>query len=180
MTERQPNHHPQPGELPRPSQLSPELTEFLCGQHIAAVFDRIVDLGTVMVVKAPAREIRSVQGPVPIELRHELPQHQAAPVVRVVTTIYDRPDAPLKLETFVNVGDLHPRADYAALAEQDELLMISYDEGLTHSLTKLVRGIVPGAIAQVLAEADRELARIPPERRNFDQAKADVMEATEL
>ena len=88
-------------------------------QPIAALLHGTENEGTVLVVKVPRQEIRSVQGRVPIELRHELYQHPAAPVVRVVTRIYDRPDSSLGLETFINVEDPDQRADYAALAIQE-------------------------------------------------------------
>src|SRR5215216_3259343 len=112
MAERPPHHHLGPDQ---PSALPPELAAFLKDQHYAALL-HATDQGTVLVVKAPRRDIRSVQGPVPIELRHELYQHPAAPVVRMVTRIYDQPDSSLALETFVNVEDPDQRADYAALA----------------------------------------------------------------
>src|SRR4051794_40419715 len=125
MAERPP-HHLGPDQ---PSALPPELGAFLRGQHYAALL-HATDRGTVLVVRAPRRDIRSVQGPVPIELRHELYQHPASPVVRMVTRIYDLPDSSLALETFVNVDDPDQRADYAALAQQDHLLMLFYDQQL--------------------------------------------------
>src|SRR3954470_18279574 len=100
MPEREPHHESGPEQ---PSVLPPELAEFLKDQPIAALLHGTENEGTVLVVKAPRREIRSVQGRVPIELRHELYQHPAAPVVRLVTRIYDRPDSSLGLETFINV-----------------------------------------------------------------------------
>ncbi len=176
MTERRPSHQPSPEQ---PSALPAELADFLKDQPIAALLHG-TDHGTALIVKAPRAEIRSVQGRVPIELRHELYQHPAAPVVRMVTRIYDRPDSSLALETFVNVEDLDQRADYTALAGQDELLLLFYDEGLSHELTKRVGTPNPEAITEVLTNADRLLAAIPADRRDFDRAKADVMARTAL
>src|SRR5204862_2246429 len=99
MPER-PTHHDSAPD--HPSELPPELAEFLKDQPIAALLHGTENLGTVLAVKAPRQEIRSVQGRVPIELRHELYQHPAAPVVRMVTRIYDRPDSSLALETFIS------------------------------------------------------------------------------
>src|SRR4051812_47598590 len=166
MPERPPYHDSTPDQ---PSALPPELAEFLKDQQYAALL-HATDQGTVMVVKAPRREIRSVQGRVPIELRHELYQHPDAPVVRMVTRIYDRPDSALALETFINVEDADQRADYAALAKQDHLLMLFYDERLRHQLTKRVGTPNPEAVSEVLANADRLLTAIPPDRRDFDRA----------
>src|SRR5215207_8288171 len=112
MPERPSHHQSGPDQ---PSALPPELAAFLKDQQYAALLHP-TDQGTVMVVKAPRRDIRSVQGRVPIELRHELYQHPAAPVVRLVTRIYDQPDRPLALETFINVDDDDQRQDYGELA----------------------------------------------------------------
>src|SRR3954463_8288355 len=155
MPER-PTHHDSQSD--HPSELPPELAEFLKDQPIAAFLLGTENEGTVLVVKAPRQEIRSVQGRVPIELRHELYQHPAAPVVRVVTRIYDQPDSSLGLETFINVEDPDQRSDYAALAEQDHLLMLFYDERLRHQLTKRVGTPNPEAVSEVLITADRLLA----------------------
>ena len=149
-------------------------------QTIAALLHGTENQGTVMIVKAPRSEIRSVRGRVPIELRHELYQHPAAPVVRMLTRIYDRPDSSLALETFVNVEDVDQRADYAALAEQDHLLMLFYDERLRHQLTKQVGAPDPETVTEVLTTAERLLAAIPTNRRDFNRAKADVMARTGL
>src|SRR3712207_1292033 len=88
----------------RPNQLPPELAAFL-GQHDYAALLHATDLGPVLVVKAPGHEIVSVRGRVPIGFNHELYDHPAAPVIRIVTRIYDQPARPLAFETFVNVGD---------------------------------------------------------------------------
>src|SRR5215213_1807985 len=137
MSERLPHRDSTPDQS---SALPPELAAFLKDQQYAALL-HATDQGTVLVVKAPRRDIRSVQGPVPIELRHELYRHPAAPVVRMVTRIHDQPNSSLALETFVNVDDSDQRADYAALAQQDHLLLLFYDQRLRHSLTKRVGGI---------------------------------------
>lgn len=175
--ERREHHRPGPDH---PSELPPELADFLKDHPIAALLHGTENQGTVLIVKAPRREIRSVQGRVPIEFRHELYQHPLAPVVRLVTRIYDQPQSALALETFVNVGDPDQQADYAALGQQDELLMLFYDEGLRHSLTKRVGGVDPEAVSEVLTNAAQLLTAIPPERRDFDRAKAEVMAMTQL
>jgi hypothetical protein len=67
------------------------------------------------VVKAPNREIQSVRGRVPIRVIHELFNHPAAPVIRITVRIYDQPQNPLALETFINVENPQQRSDYAAI-----------------------------------------------------------------
>jgi hypothetical protein len=163
----------------RPNQLPPELAAFLRDQHYAALLHP-TDLGTALVVKAPGHEIASVRGRVPIGFNHELYAHPAAPVIRMVTRIYDQPDRSLAFETFVNVGDPDQRADYEALSRQDELVMLFYDQTLNHALSKRVRLADPPQLVQVLTTADRLLAAIPEAHRDFDTAKAEVMNQTNL
>lgn len=138
------------------------------------------DRGTVLVIKAPGGDIRSVRGRVPIGLRYELYEHPAAPVIRMVLRIYDQPTRPLALETFINVEDPQQRSDFAALGNQDELHMLFYDETLAHRLSKGVGNPDRAAVGQIVGTADRLLAAIPPERFSFEQAKAAVMERTRL
>src|SRR5205823_9889728 len=97
MTERPPHHQSEPED---PSALPPELAEFPREQQYAALLHE-TDHGTVLVVKAPRRDIRRAQGRVPIELRHALYSHPSAPVACMVTRIYDQPQQPLAFETFV-------------------------------------------------------------------------------
>lgn len=163
----------------QPNSLPPELAAFLKDQHYAALLHAI-NLGTVLLVKTPIQDIESVRGRVPIGFNHELYDHPASPVIRILTRIYDQPSRPLALETFVNVGDTDQRADYAALTQQDRLLLLFYDEQLRHRLTKTTQGTDRIAVAQVLTTADRLLAAIPERLRDFDAAKAAVMEQTAM
>src|SRR5207248_4160656 len=122
MTERE---HP-PLE---PNQLPPEMADFLKDQEYACLMWG-TDQGRVFVPKAPAREIQSLRGNVPVQLRHELHQHPSAPVIRMVVTIYDQPARPLAFDTFVNVADPQQRDDFATLSSQQELWLLFYDEQL--------------------------------------------------
>ncbi len=181
MTERREHYQPNPEQHQERSSngLPPELAEFLQRHQYAALFHPSEELGTVLVVKAPGQEIDSVRGTVPVELRHELYHHPLAPVVRVTTRIFDRPEAPLALETFINVADADQRTDYATLIEQEALYLLFYDERLQHRLTKHIdqdRSELQG----LLDQADWLLQTIRPERLDFDQAKAEVMAATRL
>ena len=136
--------------------------------------------GTAFVIKLPGREITSVRGTVPIRVRHELYSHPAAPVIRTVLTVYDQPARPLGLETFTNAEQPDQRADFAHLAEQDQLPLLFYDEQLAHRLSKVVPYQDDGRVGEILREADRLLAAIPPERFSFERAKDAVMRQTRL
>src|SRR3712207_8401301 len=56
--------------------------------------------------------------------------------IRMLLTVYDRPETPLALETFINIADDQQRADFAPLAGQAELDVLFYNEWLEHQLTK--------------------------------------------
>jgi hypothetical protein len=169
----------QPAEQLRPFELPPELAEFLKDKPYACV-PQATDRGTVLVVKAPGADIEGLRGPVPIHQRHELYEHPHAPVVRSVTTLYDQPGRPLRLETFVNVADDQQRADFAALATQEELYLLFYDEQLAHQLSKRMPTVDPETVTAILEQAEHLRAAIPAERFDFDRAKAAVLRHTTL
>ena len=127
-----------------------------------------------------AQEIQSIAGRVPVKVSHDLYEHPNAPVIRTVVKFYDQPDRPLALETFMNVDEPDQWRDFAQLAEQDELLLLFYDESLTHRLTKRVRNTAGAQMRKILNQADRVRAAISDDRYDFDAAKADVMRKTRL
>jgi hypothetical protein len=163
----------------QPNELPPELADFLRNQHYACLM-QATDVGTVFVVKAPTQDIQSLRGNVPARVLHELHQHPRSPVIRTVIRWYDRPDAPLAIETFTNIADEQQRADLLDLAQRDELRFLFYDEGLRHRLSKSVRNAQAAEISRIVATADQLRATIPTEAFDFDQAKAEVMRATSL
>jgi len=155
------------------------LADFLRTQDVACLM-QATDQGTAFVIKLSSQEIRSVRGTVPVRVRHELYAHPAAPVIRTVLTIFDRPQRPLALETFTNIEQQDQREDFARLADQDRLILLFYDEQLRHQLNKVVPYQDPGTVRAIVRRAERLLATIPPERFSFEAAKAAVMEATRL
>ncbi len=163
----------------RPSSLPPDLADFLRNQTLACL-THPTDRGTVLVIKAPGREIESVRGRVPISISHELYDHPSAPVIRMVTTIYDQPETPLAFEMFVNVGSHDQRSDYEGLIGQDQLLLLFYDEALVHRLTKALRNMDGATMRAVLTRADELFHAIREEQFDFDQAKQAVMKAASL
>jgi hypothetical protein len=135
MTERTP---PQRDEPVNPIPLLPGLAEFLRVQGPYACITQATSIGTAYVLKAPALEIARARGTIPVHIQHALYDHAAAPVVRTVLSLYDVPRHPLRFESFVNIADDAQRADFAALAEQDQLIRLFYDADLRHRLNKLV------------------------------------------
>lgn len=162
-----------------PSPLQPELAEFFQDHDFAAVMHGS-NHGTLLVIKAPRREIHSVEGPILIGLEHELYDHPTAPVIRMVTTFFDQPNRPLALETFVNVEDPQQHADYEALSHQEEMLILFFDETHQHRLTKQVGGVDRDRVAEVLRRAEELYQAIPEEQYSFEIAKAWVMAHTSL
>lgn len=181
MSERETHdlYHERRAEPVHPSILPTDLADFLRTQRYACL-THPTDQGVVLVIKAPGDDIDSVRGRVPIQLQHELYDYPFAPVVRMITSIYDRADQPLRLETFINVGDPQQRSDYATLARQPTLEMLFYDEQLTHRLSKAVHNLDSAALLDVLQMADRMLASIPAEQFDFDMAKELVMKRIPL
>jgi hypothetical protein len=177
--EHERGRYPTGPEPEQPSLLPPELADFLRTQDIACLF-QATDQGTALVAKLPGAEIASIRGTVPIRVRHELYDHPAAPVIRTVLTIYDRPQSSLALESYTNVEDAQQRTDFAALAAQEQLLLLCYDEQLTHRLSKLVPYRDDGTIGAIIAQADQLLAVIPHDQFSFEAAKQAVLEATRL
>src|SRR5579885_1660372 len=96
----QPDH----GEPLFPARLPPDLAAFLREQQDYACLMHATSEGTAYVIKAPSADLATLRGTIPIGLRHELFDHPAAPVIRTLLTIHDRPDQPLRLETFCNVA----------------------------------------------------------------------------
>jgi len=169
-----------PSEPLHPISLTPELAAFLQHQGPYACVTQATDRGTAYVIKAPASDIVSARGTVPIRVQHTLFDHQNAPVIQTVITIHDQPNQPMRLESFINVADESQRADFTALADQAELIMLFYDENLTHRLSKLVPTEVDDSLAIILSRADELRAGIPTWQYDFDRAKAAVMAGTSL
>lgn len=120
---------------PKAQQQSPfpeDLAQFLRAQPEAVVcLMQATNRGTAFVIRTRSHEIANVRGQVAVRLRHELYAHSAAPVIRTVLAIYDQPNVPLALESYTNIEDEEQRQDFAALADQEALLLLFYDEALT-------------------------------------------------
>lgn len=162
-----------------PFSLPAELVESIQDDDYACL-TLATSRGTAVIAKMPGIEIAGLHGTFPIQVRHELFGHPASPVIRLTATLYDDPARPFLLETFINVGEEDQRSDYAAFAEQAEIPLLFYDERHKHRLAKAVTNGSRAQIPLVLQAADKLLAGIPAEARNFDQAKADVMASIQL
>ena len=162
-----------------PLTLPPELVEAIKDDDYACL-TLATSRGTAIVAKLPGAEIEGLRGTYPIQMRHELFGHPAGPVIRLTATLFDDPDRPFLLETFINVDEDDQRADYAAFARQDEISLLFCDERHQHRLGKTVGNGSRNQIPAILQAAEELLVGIPAEERNFNQAKADVMATVRL
>jgi hypothetical protein len=174
-----PERHPS-REPFHPTPLPDELVEFLKEKPDYLCLPHGTNLGTIFLIKAPAVEIAAMPNPVRISVQHGLFEHPQAPVIRTVIRIYDKPDAPLALESFTNVDDPVQREDFAALAAQKEIHLLFYDEAIRHRLTKRVPNRDDQALSGILDKALELRRAIPAQAYDFDIAKLDVMRRTRL
>jgi hypothetical protein len=79
-----------------------------------------------------------------------------------------------------NIDDPQQQAEFAALAQQESVRLLFYDEKLAHRLTKLVTYSHTTVVPWLLDQAAQLRARIPPEQFDFDQAKRAVLEGMPL
>lgn len=166
VTERRPPSNP--------FALPLELIEAIKDDEYACV-TLATDRGTALIAKMPASVIDALRGTYPIQLRHELFQHPAAPVIRITATLYDQPQQPFVLETFINVADFDQYADYVTFTDQDELPILFYDGQHQFRLAKAVNNGPRETVPQIIKAAKRLLQQIPEGCLDFDRAKMDVM-----
>jgi hypothetical protein len=160
-------------------QLPADLAEFLRREEYACV-TAASDQGTVHVIKAHRADIAGMGDRVPMRVSHAVYEHPLAPVIRTVVKLYDQPERPLALETFINVSEADQRTDFAALGDQAALHLLFYDEDLTYQKGITLPNTQRAAIATILQRADTVRAGISAERYDFDAAKAAVMARTTL
>ncbi len=161
-------------------ELPPDLAEFLRQQEPYACLLVGTDQGSAFVAKLPGREIAAVRGRVPMHVQIRLYDHPAAPVIQLVTHIYDQPQQPLALESFINIAEEDQATDFRALGEQERLHYHFYDEQLAHQLTKEILGGPLDEVEPIADAAEFLRGRIPAGRYDFDRAKAAVIRAYPL
>jgi hypothetical protein len=154
--------------------LPPQLQEFLRTQEYACLLHGS-NRGTLFLLKAPAHELTTLNGPTPVRVSHELYSKPTAPVIRTLLRWYDRPDSTIAFEAFTNVADPEQREDYRHLARQSTLTVLGYDELLRVAVQKMVANHQQREIAQIADLADKLRGLIPEDEYDFDLAKARVM-----
>src|SRR5919199_3486718 len=109
------------------NDLPPQLIGFLRTQEYACLL-HASNRGTLYLLKAPATDLATLQGSIPVRITHELYSKPTAPVIRSLLAWYDRPDSQILFEAFTNVADPQQRQDYRQLAKQSSLMVLGYDE----------------------------------------------------
>ncbi len=89
-----------------------------------------------------------------LRIRHELYTHPLAPVIRTVLVLYDQPERPLALKTFINVAEENQRGDFAALRGQEHLHLLFYDEEVQYRKGITVPNSQRATIPTILQRAD--------------------------
>jgi hypothetical protein len=168
-------------ESPEPLALPPELLAFLRERDYACL-TQLTDQGTVYLCKTRDADLETLAGPFPIQIEHELYRLPQAPVVRALLTLWDRPAAPLRLESFTNVRDPAQREELAALTGQTTALLLFYgDAARVHRAKRIAQHQEQRTqLTRLLAAAVQHAVGIPPGRYDFDAAKAVVVDATTL
>ena len=113
----------------------------------------------------------------PILYQWQLIEMPTAPLIRLELNILDRPDAPYKFESFLNVSEEDQARVLAQLANQDELYLAFYGNDLTHQFTKIVKHDRQQwqYLDELVDQATRYWDQLPPTCRDFDRAKAEFM-----
>jgi hypothetical protein len=163
----------------RRNELPAELKEFLSTREYACLLHGS-NRGSLFLLKAPASDLATLQGPIPVRISHELYSKPTAPVIRSLLRWYDRPDSQLLFEAFTNVADPQQRADYRHLAKQSTLMVLGHDELLRLAVQKRVPNHQQREITQIADLADKLRATIPDDEYDFDLAKARVMAQHQL
>lgn len=132
------------------------------------------NIGAVLLVKAPSRDIESCRGRRAMQLDYELHENEYGPLLRLVLSVPDERLGTLLLETFCNLADPDQLREWRELLSGAPIKLAFYDEHLVHRLSKVV-GPATEAARALLERAVAMLEATPPVARNFDRAKLLVM-----
>ena len=100
-----------------------------------------------------------------------------APLVRLEVTILDHLRNLYRFESFLNVAQEDQARILTRLANQDQLYLAFYGDGFDYRFTKVISHDRQQwqFLDELVMEAMDYWSRIPPNDRNFEQAKAEFM-----
>jgi hypothetical protein len=148
-------------------------------EHLRELFEWTgyeADVGVVHVCHAPDADIEGFVDK-PVFSRWRLVEMPTAPLILLDLILLDRPDNPFRFESFLNVAAEDQAYILAQLANQERLYLAFYGDDLTHRYTRVVPHDEQQwqRLDQIVARAEVYWRALPPERRDFDLAKAEFM-----
>ena len=153
-------------------------------REIKEVFERVgygclaveTNIGVVHICHTADADIEGFADQ-PVLYQWRLIKMPTAPLIRLELTILDQPNKPFEFESFLNVTEEDQARVLAQLANQDQLYLAFYGDHLTHRFTKIVRQDRQQwqHLDELADEATRYWDQLPPNQRDFDQAKAEFM-----
>jgi hypothetical protein len=161
--------------LLRLNELSPEIRQAF-EQTGYGCLAAETNVGIVHVCHAPDADITGFRGK-PVVYQWQYVPLPTAPIIRLEMRVLDNPANPFRFESFLNVGDADQARCLTLLAQQEQLNLAFYGDDLHYRFTK----VVPhdkrqqAQLADLAQRATDYWEALPPERRDFDRAKADFM-----
>ena len=134
------------------------------------------DIGVVHVCHAADSDIDGFANK-PVISRWQLIEMPTAPLIRLELVLLDRPGNPFRFESFLNVAEEDQANVLAQLANQERLYLAFYGDDLGYRFTKIISHDKQQwqQIDELTMEANEYWNKIPTERRDFDQAKAEFL-----
>jgi hypothetical protein len=131
------------------------------------------NIGVVHVCHAADSDIEGLANK-PVPYQWQLAKMPTASLIRLELAILDRPSNPYRFESFLNVAEEDQARVLAQLAGQDRLYLAFYGDDFNHRFTKVVNHDRQQwqYLDELVMEAVEHWHQIPPEQRDFDQAKA--------
>jgi hypothetical protein len=165
-------------QILRPNELPEEIKEIFkkTGYGCMAVES---DIGVVHVCHASNDDIAGFENK-PVISQWQLIEMPTAPLIRLELIILDHLECPYLFESFLNVAEEDQANILVQLANQDKLYLTFYGDDLTYQYAK----IIPHDIQQwqlldeMTEKAKRYWESLPPEQRDFTQAKANFIRST--
>lgn len=139
---------------------------------------------TAIIVKCERADAQSAHRPgVTVAVRAEMGLYPSGPVCRLVVEVRDRPDHPLRFDTFLNPASLQDRVLLWHLSStQDMFDLHFFDLTLHYQYTKRIpwRTVIRADLSDQLDLAAEHLDSIPPSERDFPKARDQMMEDAAL
>ena len=134
------------------------------------------DIGVVHICHAADADIENFANK-PVRCQWQLVQMPTAPLIRLDVKILDHPTNPYRFESFLNIAAEDQARVLDQLANQDQLYLAFYGDGLDYRFTKIIQHDRQHwqCLDEMVDWACRYWDTIPPEQRDFDRAKDEFM-----